>query len=103
MAAPAATSQRIDIGLKSLELMLGDLTEVSQQWGSLSDGERASWSLDWDQLAGGYLPLLERCRRTGKLSPIQAEQYRGLRRTLQEFLPFIRRLGLYPPPSTLGE
>ncbi len=49
MATRLAIDQRVEIELKSLRLMLGDLPEVAQEWDELSDGERVSRSLDWDQ------------------------------------------------------
>ena len=51
--ATEITSGHVEIELKSLGLMVGDLWEVVDEWDSLDDGERASWSLDWDQVMGG--------------------------------------------------
>ncbi len=100
MATPTktATDQRIEIGLESLRLMLGDLPEVAEEWPHLGDAERASWSLDWDQLMGSYLTLLERYDRAGELTAAQRRRYREVLHTLEEALPLIARLNLYPPP-----
>lgn len=78
--------------------MLGDLPEVAQEWTQLGDGERASWSLDWDQLMGSDLTLLERYYRAGELTADQQRRYRAVLHKLEEALPLIERLHLYPPP-----
>src|SRR6266542_7171539 len=67
MVAPARPDQGIEIGLKSLRLMLDDLPEVARDWPQMSDAERASWSLDWDQVIGGEVRLLERQRRSDQI------------------------------------
>ena len=103
MAAPATTDERIAIGLESLRLTLGDLSEVAGEWTQLNDGERASWSLDWDQLMATYLPLLERSYRSGAMTPDQQVRYGEVLRQLKEALPLIQRLQLYPPPVPLDE
>jgi len=103
MAAPTTTDERIAIGLESLRLTLGDLSEVAGEWTRLNDGERASWSLDWDQLMATYLPLLERSYRSGAMTPDQQACYREILRQLKEALPLIERLQLYPPPVPLEE
>ena len=102
MAAPTTTDERIAIGLESLRLTLGELSEVAGEWTRLDDGERASWSLDWDQLMATYLPLLERAYRSGAMTPDQRARYCEILRRLKETLPTIERLQLYPPPVPLG-
>ncbi len=103
MVAPAKRDGRIDIGLESLRLALGDLPEVAEEWAELADGERASWSLDWDQLMGTYLVLLERHYRAGTMTPDQRALYHELLDRLQAALPLIEQLQLYPPPVPLGD
>ncbi len=103
MAAPTTTDERIAIGLESLRLTLGDLSEIAGEWTQLNDGERASWSLDWDQLMATYLPLLERSYRSGAMTPDQRARYCAILRQLKEALPLIERLQLYPPPVPLEE
>ena len=98
MPAKTVTDQRIEIGLEPLRLMLGDLPEVAEEWPHLGDGERASWTLDWDQLMGSYLTLLEEYYRAGGMTADQQRRYQELLRELQEALPLIERLNLYPPP-----
>ena len=58
MVAETATFRRVDIELKSLLLMLGDLPDVAEEWEQLPDAEQASWSLDWDQAMGGLKVIL---------------------------------------------
>jgi len=98
VAAPTATDKRIEIGLRSLGRTLRALPEVARAWADMSDGERASWSLDWDQLMGTYLRLLERHYRVGTLTRDQQARYRVLLSKLEAVGPLIARLDLYPPP-----
>src|SRR3712207_6102860 len=103
MAAPTATNQSVEIGLKCLGLMLGDLPEVAQEWDELSDGERVSWSLDWDQIMASDLLLLDRQFRAGAMTTEQETRYRALLCDLTAMLPTIQRLQLYPPPVPLDD
>ena len=101
MATRLATDRRIEIELKSLRLMFGDLPEVAQEWAELSDGERVSWSLDWDQLMGALKVTLDPYYRSGAMTDDQRTRYRAILRQLHEALPLIERLRLYPPPVPL--
>ena len=103
MAAPTTTNQSVEIGLKCLRLMLGDLPELADEWDELSDGERVSWSLDWDQIMASDLPLLDRQIRAGEMTTEQETRYRALLCELKAMLPTIQRLQLYPPPVPLDE
>lgn len=94
---PAALQRKISLFLEAAELMLGDLPEVVAEWPRLSDGERASWSLDWSQVAFDDLPFLAEQERAGRLAPPQCERFRALRRHLQEAAPLIERAGLLAP------
>ncbi len=94
---------QIEIDLESLRLMLGDLPEVAQEWDELSDGERVSWSLDWDQLMGALQVTLDPSYRSGAMSDEQRARYGTIRRELKEALPTIEQLQLYPPPVPLEE
>lgn len=101
MAAPARVERRVEIGLESLELTLGDLPEVAREWGELSGSEQASWSLDWDNLMATYLPLLDRHYRSGRMTAGQATRYRELLKKLKDALATIQYLDLYRPPVSL--
>ena len=103
MATRLAIDQRVEIELKSLRLMLGDLPEVAQEWDELSDGERVSWSLDWDQLMGALKVTLDPYYRSGAMNDDQRARYCTILRQLKEALPLIERLQLYPPPVPLDE
>jgi hypothetical protein len=97
MVAETATRKRIEIELRSLELMLGDLADVAEAWAHLPDAERAAWSLDWDQLMGGLKATLDPAYRNGAMAPDHRERYRGLLGSLEQALPMIDRLRLYRP------
>ena len=101
MASLPATTDHIEIGLESLRLMLGDLPDVAADWDQLSDGERASWSHDWDQLMGTELRLLDPCYRAGSMTPVQQERYRAVLAQLKTALPLLNRLDLYRPTVSL--
>jgi hypothetical protein len=103
MATRLATDRRIGIDLASLRLMLGDLPEVAQEWDELSDGERVSWSLDWDQLMGALKVTLDPYYRSGAMTDDQRARYGTILGQLKEALPLIQRLQLYPPPVPLDE
>ena len=102
MVAKTVIARHIDIELKSLRLMLGDLPEVAAEWPELGDGERASWSLDWDQLMGALQVILEPSYRAGAMTPDQQACYQELLHDLREALPFIAQIELLPPPVPLG-
>jgi hypothetical protein len=92
---------RADHRMRSIALMLGDLPGVAEEWPSLDEGERISWSLDWDQLMGGHLPLIEAQFRGGLLTPQQQERYSTLLAQLKAALPLLDRLDLYRPTVPL--
>jgi hypothetical protein len=101
MATPATTDRSIEIGLESLRLMLDDLLEVAGEWARLGDSERASWSLDWDQVIATDLNLLDHYYHAGEMTSDQQARYQELLCQLKAALPLIERLGLYPPPVSL--
>jgi hypothetical protein len=101
MATPTSLDPRVDTGLESLRLMVGDLPEVAEEWNQLDDGERAHWSLDWDQLMGSHLRLLEAHFRAGQMTAAQQERYRAVLSKLKAALPLIERLDLYRPTVPL--
>jgi hypothetical protein len=74
---------------------------VAAEWAQLPDGERAHWSLDWDQLMGGDLRLLDPCYRAGAMTSEQQERYRAVLSELKAALPLIERLDLYRPTVPL--
>ena len=101
MADGAAVGQRVDLFLESVLLMLGDLPEIAEEWSELHEGERVSWSLDWDQAMGTNLRFLNVQYHAGTMTEQQCARYRELLRRLKEHWPIIQRLGLYPPPVPL--
>jgi hypothetical protein len=101
MASPPATDHFVEIGLESLRLMLGDLPDVAAEWDEISDGERVSWSLDWDQLMATDLKLLDPIYRSGSMTPDQQSRYHTVLAQLKDALPLIERLDLYPPMVSL--
>lgn len=101
MVARAGTHQRIDIALHAIESALDDLPDIEDEWNELPDGERASWSLDWDHLMGSYLPRLEESCQSQLMDDVQARRYAVLRTRLGVAFPCIERLNLYRPRIAL--
>ncbi len=101
MAAASDERQRALIYLRSLELMLGDLPEVADEWADLSDGERESWSHDWDNEMGS-LHYLAGCVAQGCLDKESISRYHGILDRLTDALPTLKHLNLQLPsvPST---
>jgi hypothetical protein len=103
MVTKTAVNRRIEIDLESLRLMLGDLPEVAEDWARMGEGERVSWSLDWDQVMGGVQVTLDPPYRAGEMTPDQRARYRDLLRELAAALPVIERLQLQPPSVPLPQ
>jgi hypothetical protein len=98
MVARAETQQRIAIAFEAIEAALDDLPEVTEEWQTLPEGERVSWSLDWDHLMGTYLVILERYQSGKELTREQESRYCALKAKLRAALPTINRLNLHRPP-----
>jgi hypothetical protein len=90
------------MGLESVSLMLADLPEVAEEWDRMPDGERVSWSSDWDQLMGTDLFGLDARYREGAMTPEQEVAYEELKAGLEAALPTIEELNLYRPTAALG-
>ena len=101
MATTPETRRRADLWLRTTALILGDLPEVAEEWESLDDGERVSWSMDWGNEMGG-LELLARDADAGLLTPEQQQRFQELVRRLQAALPLMQRLDLAYPSFLLG-
>ena len=102
MATRTDAGLKVEIELNSLDLMLADLPEVSEEWSHLPEGERVSWSRDWDQLMGSLRAVLEPAYRAGSMTIEQRERYRRILCALETSLPTLERIGLYTPPMLLG-
>lgn len=97
MATTTTTTRRVATSLEALSLMLGDLPEVAQEWPQMGKAERASWSLDWDQVIGTHLQVLDQHYHAGAMTLHQQAEYNETRRRLGELLPIVRQLGLFEP------
>jgi hypothetical protein len=101
MATQTAASGRVNLELESLRLMIGDLADVAADWPKLSDAERASWSLDWDQVMGSLEAVLDPAYRAGSMTPDQQGRYQDLLCRLRGETPTLARLGLQRPAIPL--
>ena len=100
MATTTDAQQRAMTDLKSIALMLGDLPDVADEWATLGEGERVSWSTDWSNEMSGLQCLAEYARE-GLLTPDQEGRLHELLVELKAALPIVRRLNLYAPPVLL--
>jgi hypothetical protein len=83
--------------------MVLDLPELAEEWDEITDAERASWSLDWDQVIASDLFVLQKLQREGRFSTEQESRYRDVLSLLNQASPLIDRLGLYPPGLILED
>jgi hypothetical protein len=95
-----AGESRVDLNLRIINAFAGDLPEIAEEWDGLGSGERASLSIDWDDLMD-RLETLEADFREGNLSAEQEARYTQLMAELKETLPIIERLGLRSPSEVL--
>lgn len=101
MVARPPTFERIEIGLFAIECALDDLPDIVEEWNTLAEGERVSWSHDWDQLMGTYLILLDEHFRTDAMTERQRRRYALVLDRLREALPTIYRFNLHRPTVSL--
>ncbi len=101
MAATTEISGRIERNLGALLAEVEDLPNVSAEWDQWTEGNRVSYSLDWDHLMADYLTELDGYYRAGDLTPDQQARYFELLLKLKARLPMIHHLNLYPPPVPL--
>jgi hypothetical protein len=97
MAQDTRITQHIDCSLRYDHAMLDELAEVTAEWNTLPDGERASWSMDWDQFALVKFPRITREYMNGDMTPEQEASYRRLIQRIQENRELIERFGLTMP------
>ena len=98
MVATTDTIERALVRLSTTELMLGDLPEVAAEWDSLAEGERASWSIEWDNEMAG-LAQLSQMAACGVLTPDLYSRFRQLLAALNDVAPILDRLNLSSPES----
>lgn len=101
MATQTPVSSRVTLELESVRLMIGDLADVAAEWPELSGAERASWSLDWDQIMGSVESVLDPAYRAGSMTRDQQEQYRDLLGRLRDGTSTLERMGLQRPTPAL--
>lgn len=99
------TEAHIENALTNIRAMLTDLPELVQEQaaGTLSESERISWSLDWDQAMVADLWLLTHADQAHRLTQEQQNRYRDLRQQLRASMDLIHRFGLMEPPVPLDE
>lgn len=101
MAQTTQVSASINRRLRYDHAMINELTDMVHEWFGLSDGERTSWSRDWDQFVLGDVPKLADDAQSGRMSPEQVTSYHVLLNRLREQLPAMERLRLTVPAIPL--
>ena len=101
MATTTEISGRVERSLGALLAEVEDLPNVSAEWDQWTEGNRVSYSLDWDHLMADYLTELDGHHRAGDLTPDQQARYLELLQKLKATLPIIHHLNLYPPTVPL--
>lgn len=101
MAPQAELDIRLDVRLEALRALLADLPEVARDWPHLTDAERTSWSLDWDQIMGALGAVLDPAYRGGTMPDEQRSRYREALAGLRAALPCVRTLKLAVPKIPL--
>ena len=100
----AATTELVLQAERNLAAIEGDLSDLpiwAAEWSAMSDGERASASLEWDHVIIDYLAELQAWQRVGLLTSEQGTRLGNIMQRLCESEPLLRRLRLhYPPPVT---
>ena len=96
MATTTDPQQLVATKLATIELMLTDLPELAEQWGSLGVDERMSWSLDWSNDMS-VLAHLGKYASAGLLPQYEQARYDLVVQTLRGSRPTIERLNLYCP------
>ena len=101
MATPSSTSADVELYLDCAWRMIDDVPELAGEWDDLPDAERASWSLDWDQVVLDDMRRLDREYRGGGMSRVQEASYQRLLHRFADLLPVLSRLGLSIPRVSL--
>ena len=101
MATETPAGRQVNLELESSRLLIGDLADVAAEWSELSGAERASCSLDWDQIMGSLEAVLEPAYRAGSMTSDQQERYRELQSRLRDVTPTLECLGLQRPSIPL--
>ena len=99
MAAVTHTrEERTDRDFDLVEAMLDELPDVAAHWAALSDGERVSFGLEWDNDMGAIAQFLADHQR-GYLTPAKEARLVAVLRRLRQVRPRLEGLGLYYPPE----
>ncbi len=101
MAEATIMSYPIDDNLRMVQADTTDLPRMEEKWSSLPRIVRTDWQMEWLDVIMPALEGLDRCYRSGEMTPEQRARYRSLLRQLKDNLPIIRRLELEEPTVSL--
>jgi hypothetical protein len=99
MVATPRELERTSRSLNLVGLMLGDIPELADEWDTLDEQERVSWSLEWHDIVVGHWRNLTRSYESDELLPDQVATYRKLRDEFEKLRPTLNLLDLTTPPA----
>lgn len=90
--------ERTDRDFDLVEAMLDALPNFAAGWAAMSDGERASFGMEWDNDMGTIAQFLADHHR-GYLTPEQEARLAEVLRRLRQGRALLEGLGLHYPPE----
>ena len=88
---------RIDSYLNGLECSVCEIEDAKRRHDSITEYELVDISLDWDDIAGGVLPLLLADAEAGKMSPAQIDRLDALLSRLRNVVDALTHFDLAIP------
>lgn len=88
---------RVDANLRELWAEVDGMPETAAEWATYDDEVRLDFALEWWNLLGGFLNLVD-AETDDKLTADQYQRYERLVHRYEEVLPLIEQLGLQTIP-----
>ncbi len=92
-----AIVKRAELYIDGIQSFLDDFDILAEDWATMEDGPKVSFSLEWDQLILGLLPELDKYVKEKQLTTRQIKLYQELLDQLTDLLPTIDSMGLTRP------
>lgn len=100
MVEATKVADRIESWISAVDAELSDLPQLVLEWDELTEDNRLTYALEWDDIVG-QIRLLDRSCRTAQMTPDQEARYGALLAKLKDVQPIIERLKLHGPPVSL--
>ncbi len=92
-----AITKRAEQYLEAIQSFLQDLHILVEDWDTMEDGPKTSFSLEWDHLILDYLPMIDTYVKEKQLTARQIKLYQEILAQLTELIPTIDSMGLTRP------